>query len=138
MQKMYYSLYQGKTPIYERDSEGNIVYITINGVQVAVDTGDKIDSYSIPVEFYANISASKGYSEDAVFGKSLDYTRVICDASNTLPINESSKIWLETEPAYNEDETVNINSADYDIKAIAKSLNGTLYAIKKLQKNAGV
>jgi soluble P-type ATPase len=52
-----------------------------------------------------------------------------------LPISETSKIWKESEPVIKADGIVDIDSADYSVVAIGKSLNSVLYAIKKLPKN---
>lgn len=67
---------------------------------------------------------------------SLDYTKTMSTSDMTLPISETSLIWFETEPQYNEDETVDSSSADYAVVAEARSLNNVVYAIKKLAKSS--
>ena len=133
MQKLHYSLYSEQITIFEKDENGNIIYDEIDGESFPRIIEERA-GYSNPVSFYANISAAKGISDSEVFGVSLDYTKTISTSDMTLPISETSLIWSETEPAYNDDGTVNEASADYSVVAVAKSLNNVAYAIKKLAK----
>lgn len=133
MQKLHYATYSKEIKLYQRDENGNIIYMDIDGIQEPVEIGTKA-GYNNPVSFYANISAAKGTSDSEVFGVSLDYTKTISTCDMTLPISETSLIWSETEPAYNVDGTVDSSSADYSVAAIARSLNNVVYAIKKLAK----
>lgn len=132
-QKLWYSTYSKEIKLYQRDENGNIVYMDIDGIQEPVEIGTKA-GYNNPVSFYANISAAKGTSDSEVFGVSLDYTKTISTCDMTLPISETSLLWFETEPRYNADGTVDSSSADYAVVAIARSLNNVVYAIKKLAK----
>lgn len=132
-QKLWCSTYADQITIYERDSDGNVVYDEIDGERFPRIIAEKA-GYSEPVSFYANISAAKGSSDSEVFGVSLDYTKTISTSDMTLPISETSLIWFETEPTYNDDGTVNEASADYSVAAVARSLNNVVYAIKKLAK----
>lgn len=134
-QKMYYSTYSNSIPVYQTDADGNIEYTSVDGQLVPIDTGETTKGYSLPVEFKENISSAKGESENEVFGVNLDYTKTISTTDITLPITETSKIWKETTPVIKADGTVDIDSADYSVVAIGKSLNSVLYAIKKLPKN---
>lgn len=132
-QKLWYSTYSEEIKLYQRDENGSIIYMDIDGIQEPVEIGTKA-GYNNPVSFYANISAAKGSSDSEVFGVSLDYTKTISTCDMTLPISETSLIWFETEPRYNADGTVDSSSADYAVVAIARSLNNVVYAIKKLAK----
>lgn len=132
-QKLWYSTYSKEIKLYQRDENGNIVYMDIDGIQEPIEIGTKA-GYNNPVSFYANISAAKGTSDSEVFGVTLDYTKTISTCDMTLPLSETSLIWFETEPKYNADGTVDSNSADYAVVAIARSLNNVVYAIKKLAK----
>ncbi|HIW82637.1 MAG TPA: hypothetical protein H9742_14145 [Candidatus Acetatifactor stercoripullorum] len=133
MQKLHYSLYSKQIMIYEKDENGNIIYDEIDGEVLPRIIAERA-GYSEPVSFYANISAANGTSDSEVFGVSLDYTKTISTSDMTLPISETSLIWFETEPTYNDDGTVNEASADYSVVAVARSLNNVVYAIKKLAK----
>lgn len=122
-QKIYYSLYGSKVPILDENGD---------------PTGDFETGYSMPVSFFANISAGKGTAEDEVFGKGIDFTRAISSTNMELPIDEFSRLWFETEPKLNEDGTVDGDSADYTVAAtVARSRNSLMIAIKKRNKGVG-
>ena len=116
--QLYYSLYNGKQAIV--DDEGN-------------DTGVTSTVYGTPTPFKANLSANKNTTEGEVFGKDLDYSKVICVCED-LPINEYSLIF-ENEP---QSKTIKQENADYYVVRVAKSLNSTLYAIKSVTKTREV
>lgn len=134
MQKLYYSLYSEEIKVYQRDEYGNIIYVEVDGELKPIELGTQA-GYNKPVLFYANISAGRGNSQDAPFGSDVDYTRTISTCDMTCPINELSLIWIENEPKYNADGTVDSDSADYKVAAyLAKGLNNIVYAIRKLPK----
>lgn len=127
-QKMYYALYGKEVPIYDyyTDSEGN---------KIPLETGETKIVYENPVEFLGNISLSGGESEAVEFGLNLaDYEAILVVAKNTLPINETSRIWHNTEPTYNEDGTINESSADYKVVKVSPSLNVDKFVLKKIVK----
>lgn len=127
-QKMYYALYGKEVPIYDYyiDSEGN---------EIPLETGETKIVYENPVEFLGNISLSGGESEAVEFGLNLaDYEAILVVAKNTLPINETSRIWHNTEPTYNEDGTVNESSADYKVVKVSPSLNVDKFVLRKIIK----
>ena len=134
-QKLWYSTYADQIVIYERDENGEIVYVdeekTIPKI-IAERAG-----YNKPVSFCANGSAGKGTAQEEVFGKDIDFTRTISTTDLTLPIDELSLVWIESEPKYLEDGTVDPNSADYKVAAKpAKSLNQLMIALKALPKGS--
>ena len=134
-QKMYYALYEDSKPAYETDADGNIIYdIMPDGEKVPRITGTTTSGYSMPVEFEENISTSKGEASAAVFGVDTDYTCTISTCDMKCPISETSRIWKETEPVFNEDGTVNGDSADYTVVKVADSLNSVMYAVKQRTK----
>ena len=127
-QKMHYALYGKEVPIYDyyTDSEGN---------KIPLDTGETKITYENPVEFFGNIALSGGESEAVEFGLNLaDYEAVLVMTKNTLPIDETSRIWHNTEPTYNEDGTVNEVSADYTVVKVSPSLNVDKFVLKKVVK----
>lgn len=134
-QVMYYALYEDSKPIYETDENGNIIYdIMPDGTKIPQEIGSSETGYSAPVEFRANISTAKGEGANEVFGVSLDYTRSISTNDVSLPICETSLIWLENEPKYNDDGSVDGDSADYTVVQVAKSINSIMYAVKQITK----
>lgn len=127
-QKMYYALYGKEVPIYDYyiDSEGN---------EIPLETGETKIVYENPVEFLGNISLSGGESEAVEFGLNLaDYEAILVVAKNTLPINETSRIWHNTEPTYNDDGTINESSADYKVVKVSPSLNVDKFVLRKIVK----
>ena len=127
-QKMHYALYGKEVPIYDyyTDSEGN---------KIPLDTGETKITYENPVEFFGNIALSGGESEAVEFGLNLaDYEAVLVMTKNTLPIDETSRIWHNTEPTYNEDGTVDELSADYTVVKVSPSLNVDKFVLKKVVK----
>lgn len=116
-QKLYYATYNSKIPIL--DGYG-------------FDTGEVKSGYNKPIEFSANISSGKGSSGESAFGKDIQFNRTLSSTDISLPIDEFSLIWYETEPKLLEDGTADPDSADYTVAApAAKSLNSLLIALKK-------
>lgn len=132
-QSLWFATYSDQITIYERDENGEIVYDEIDGELIPRIIAERA-GYNNPVPFYANISAGKGTAQEEVFGVSLDYTKTISTTDMSLPLDEKSLVWFETEPTYNVDGTVNESSADYSVVGIAKSLNNVVYALKRRAK----
>lgn len=133
-QKLWYSTYAGQITIYERDENGEIVYDEIDGEKYPRIIAERA-GYNKPVFSDANVSAGKGTAQEDVFGKDIDLTRTISTTDLTLPIDELSLVWIESEPKYLEDGTVDPNSADYKVAAKpARSLNQLMIALKALPK----
>lgn len=133
-QRLQYATYADQIKIYERDGDGNIIYVNIDGEQIPVIAGE-IAGYSEPVIFFANIAMSGGESEAKEYGvNSTDYEAVIVTTDKSLPIDELSLIWHTTEPVMNTDGLVDADSADYKVIAVKPSLNGMKYLLKKLPK----
>lgn len=131
-QKIYYSTYQGKLIIFERDEKGEIIYDEIDGELLPRILTEKA-GYGEPDYFFANASAAKGRSDEEVFGVSLDYSKTISTTDMALPITETSLIWIETEPVIKAG-VVDESSADYSVVAVARSLNSVVYALKNRKK----
>lgn len=132
MQKLYFATYSEEIPVYDTDDDGNIKYVEIDGVKEPIPLG-AAPGYNKPEEFYANISAGKGDVQADVFGSSVDYSRTISTCDMDCPITKLTRLWIGCEPQYNEDGSVNGDSANYEVAAPpAKSLNGIVIAIKEL------
>lgn len=120
---LYYATYDKKIPV--TDENGDFI-------------GEEETVYSKPLPFYANISPAKGSSQEEVFGKNLDYSRTVVTCNMTLPIDEFSRIWIETKPVLKPDGTADGDSADYSVVQVARGLNFVAYALKKLPKSMEV
>lgn len=128
-QKMYYSLQMEENPIYETDDNGDIIYIYVDGVQVPVETGDTEFSYSIPQEFWANISFGSNETTTQEFGIDMSaYDAVIVGSKEEFPFTETTLIWYESEPRY-KDMIVDKESADYRVVSVKSSLNGQRFLL---------
>lgn len=136
MQGLHYSLYSEQITFYERDKNGEIIYDEIDGEKYPRIIAERA-GYSKPVFFNANVSAGKGTAQEEVFGKDIDFNRTISTTDLTLPIDELSIVWIESEPIYFDDGTVDPDSADYKVAAKpARSLNQLMIALKALPKGS--
>ena len=116
--RFYYASYIGETEIL--DDYGN-------------RTGEYSISHSAPVEYYGNISPAKGEKQTQQFGESESYDKVIVLDDRNAPIDEHSVLWVDTLPSLNEYGTTTPH--DYEVKAVARSLNGMSIAISKVNVN---
>ena len=117
--KFYYASYIGATETL--DEYGNC-------------TGEYIISHSAPTEYFGNISPAKGEKQTQQFGESESYDKVIVLDDRNAPIDEHSILWVDTLPSLNEDGTT-ATPHDYEVKAVARSLNGMSIAIHKVNVN---
>jgi hypothetical protein len=115
-QTIYYALYGVKSPVL--DEFGN-------------DTGETTIGYGNPVKFKIRVSPSKGETEETAFGKMLDYDRVMYTADKTFPINENTKLFIDSVPVINEDGS-STSKPDYKVVGVSKDLNEWQFAIKKV------
>ena len=125
---MYYANQDKEVPITETyyDDEGNAYEL---------DTGETELVYGEPIEFYGNIAMSGGEAEAQEYGLSLsDYEAILVVSKNTLPIDETSRIWHASEPTKYDKGYTDEYSADYRIVKISPSLNFDKYVLKKVVK----
>lgn len=123
-QKMYYATLVDTIQEEYIDEDGN-----------RYPTGESKNIYSEPVEFYGNIAMSGGEAEAVEFGLNLaDYEAVLIVGKNTLPIDETSLIWHDTEPTKGIDGNTDEYSSDYRIVKISPSLNFDKYVLRKVVK----
>ena len=113
---IYYALYSGKEAI--KDTSGN-------------RPGEWKITYSTPVQMEANVSAAKGTATLGWFGINMDYTKTIVVDDANCPISETTILWIDTMPALSATgATVTVH--DYVVTGVARSINGTAYAISKV------
>lgn len=136
-QDLKYALQIGEVPIYERDEEGNIIYIDVDGQKVPVETGETEIGYDKPVDFRGNIAMSGGEAEAKSFGLDIsEYDAVLLMEKGRIPIDETSLIWHMSEVKYADEQNtiVDKKSADYTVKRVQPSLNFTRYLLKRVVK----
>lgn len=117
-QKMYYSLLIGKEPIYERDDLGRIVYQIIAGERIPIETGESLDKYSEPVEFFNSISGELTEDELKAFGTVNNATSKITYKRDQYPFRTGTIIWKQSEIKRNASNEVDPTSADYRVVGI--------------------
>lgn len=133
-QRLQYATYSDQIKIYERDENGEIVYVDADGIRTPVIISEQA-GYNNPVSFYANIAMSGGEAETREFGVSAsDYEAVLVTTDKSLPIDELTRIWHTSKPMFNSDGMVDGDSADYSVLAVKPSLNGIKYLLKKITK----
>lgn len=137
--KLKYALYEGKRPAYKLDENGNpiVAYVTKEGVEIYVETGEPEISYSYPVVFYASISFSGGEVLTTEFGLDVsNYDATLVLPKNSIEIAENSLIWFESDVAYKDmaETKIDPNSADYRIIKITPSINYDKYLLERIVK----
>jgi hypothetical protein len=134
---MYYSLQDGEKPVYQTDSEGNIKYIEVDGVEIPIETGEVEIAYTLPAEFFANMAMSGGEAEAKEYGlTTADYDCTLLCERNAYPLKEGSLVWIKSEIVFkDEDENIiNPASADYTVMKCSESLNYVKYLLKAVNK----
>lgn len=121
-QKMYYSMPTGnKIPVYERDEDGNIKYMFIDGVAVPVESGEYEPEYSKPVQFFNGIAGKLSKSVMKAFGIDDSSTYAQMDTlANEYPFGKGAYIWRTSEIGYktNPKMMVDVSTADYMVENV--------------------
>lgn len=112
-QPFWYALYVGRAPTYDD-------YENENGYSI---------EYGKPVKQYGNISAAKGEVVSRQFGDDDLYDRTILLQNRDTPIDEYAVLWIDEEPALNEDGTLKKNDDgsyatpwNYIVRKVARGL----------------
>lgn len=88
-------------------------------------TGQYRPKYGERISARANVSAARGNVSIQEFGENLLYDKTI--AFDNCPLNEESVLWVDD---------LTSDAHDYVVVRIAKSLNSTLVAIRKVDVSA--
>lgn len=102
-QNMHYSLYSGTVPVYEKDTQGNVIYIVLDGERVPVEAGTQEARYSEPVPFAANISSNLNEMHVRAWGvdQSSIYSEIVCQ-KDELPLEVGAIIWRQSPIEYDQ------------------------------------
>lgn len=120
--EMWYALFKGVTHITDENGD---------------ETGDPVEKYYEPVKFKAVPSVGSGKVEMRVFGADITFSRSIVTTDLNLPVDVSSLIWIEHEPKYLEDGSVDPFSADYTVSGKPRvSYNFLMIPLSERVKNA--
>lgn len=107
--KIYYALFDSTAAA--EDEYGN-------------ETGETV-VYTDPVPMLANVSAAKNVDTADVFGIDVNYDKVIMVAGRSCPIEETSVLWVDTDPSNNK-------PYDYVVARVSRSINSTAIAVRKV------
>lgn len=133
-QALKYALYKDKEPVYLTDENGDIVYEDIDGETVPVETGSNPPHYDDPVDFRGNIQFSSGEAQAYSFGVSTgDYEYVLYMRKGEIPITETSIIFYQSEPEYDNGVLVE-KSADFRVIRVLPYLDFMAYLLKSIEK----
>lgn len=118
--------------IMERNKRG-FYYLLYAGSESVMDeygneVGTKV-TYLDPVPFRANVSPATGSAQVEQFGSLSDYDKVIVTDDLSCPIDETTVLFLDKQPEFNEE---GMPLYDYRVKRRAASLNSISYAVSKV------
>lgn len=119
-QTFWYALYERSEPIL--DEHGN-------------EIGEQ-SIYGNPVEEHGNVSASRGSTENDLFGINAVYTKTINPMQSECPIDENSILWIDSYPTIESDGSTK-TAHDYVVSQVARSLNHKAYAIRRVDVSIG-
>lgn len=133
---MWYSLYNHQEiPQYERDKDGNIVYVVVDGEKIPVEIGSISIDYDSPNMFFGSLSMSGGEADSTEYGIDLaSYGAVLVTPKGLLPIDETSRIWVDNEPTVDENGYPDGTKADWKVVKLSPSLNVDKYLLQKVVK----
>lgn len=134
-QPMKYALLLGTFPIYERDENGEIIYLYYEdsdgnkiyyldeeGNRIPSETGESETRYSKPVEFAANINNKLDEVAWTEYGidNSTNFAQIVSD-KGVLPLKAGSIVWKKSEVKYKYGEKIipDETTADYIVKGVA-------------------
>ena len=139
MQKLKYALLLGDMPEYELDENGNkiVEFVMDDGTVIYRETGGRVNQWSTPLDFLANIAQSGGEAEAMAFGFSVsDFDASVIVAKCTVDLPIGTLIWHNSKPKYRDAEETMLDekSADYRILRALDSINFTRYLLKAVVK----
>lgn len=118
-----------------RRNERRFWYANYTGNEKILSDGKRTGQYKVkygnPIEARANVSAARGSLDDEHFGINADYDRTITTCDKNLDMDESSVLWIEKAPEIAAGGST-ATPWDYVVVKVAKSINSTTVAIKKV------
>lgn len=139
-QSIFFSYQLGIQPVYEKDEDGNIKTIDVDGELIPIETGDSEMAYSKPQEIKANIALSGGEVYTVEFGVDTSAYDAVLIVNKDEPIlTETSLIWHKSKLVYKDMAKTQIdpNSADYRVTKVSPSINVSKYLLQKVIKSNG-
>ena len=116
---MFYSVLHDGHPIYETDSEGNIIYdVMPDGTSEPRYVGESPEGYDEPVEFFNSITGTLTQEEIQAYGIEARGMAKMTYHKGAWPFAIGTLIWKDSEVKHNDDGSVDEKSADYRIIGI--------------------
>ena len=101
------------------------------------ETGSRVNQWSTPLDFLANIAQSGGEAEAMAFGFSVsDFDASVIVAKGTVDLPIGTLIWHNGKPKYRDTEETMLDekTADYRVLRALDSINFTRYLLKAVVK----
>ena len=117
-QHMYYALKGEPKPQYERDENGDIVYIIVGGEEVPKEIGEPTSGIGEPVEIYNSIGSQLTQDEIEAFGVQGRTLASMTYRVGEYPFTVGTLIWLNSEVKRTETGEVDEGSADFVVAGI--------------------
>lgn len=114
------SLNRNKRQIYYAMRTGEVKNIDEYGNE----TGELTPVYGAATPLLCNVSAAYGEDAAMMFGNFTAYTRTVCVADTTCPMDEASIVWFGVDPVTEPHNYIVVRKAD--------SKNGILYALQEV------
>ena len=115
---MYYALKGEPKPQYERDENGDIVYIIVGGEEVPKEIGEPTSGIEEPVEIYNSIGSQLTQDEIEAFGVQGRTLASMTYRVGEYPFTIGTLIWLNSEVKRTETGEVDEGSADFVVAGI--------------------
>jgi hypothetical protein len=131
-----YALYKGcAEPEIVKDRDGNPMFD--DDGNYVYDSSSVCDLYEKPVSFFGNIAFRSGEADGEAYGISVgDYDSTLIMSIGELPIDETSLIFKDSVPEYDDKDNLVRDSADFSVVKVQPSLNMVVYLLKRIVKNA--
>lgn len=132
-QKFYYATWAEKSTEYQRDENGDVIYVSVNGKDRPLEKVIPAH-FSPPIEFEASINMGGKQVEAVEFGiDASSYSAIITTPKGMFDITETSIIWHTSEPTLKDgyaDET----TCDYHVVKKSTSILYDRYILAKRVK----
>lgn len=133
-QKFYYATWAEESTEYQKDKDGNIKYVLVNGKNRPIEKVVPAH-FSNPIEFDASINMGGKNAETVEFGvDNSSYSAIITTPRGLVNITETSLIWHTTTPTYKGDGYVDESTADYNVVKVTSSQLYDRYVLAKRTK----
>ena len=117
-QSIWYALKGEPQPIYERDDDGNIIYLIIDGEKVPKESGNTTNGIEEPVHIENSIGGNLTQAEIAAYGSQDRDLASMTYPKGKYPFKVGTLIWLNSEIKKLKDGQIDEQSADYTVVGI--------------------